>query len=389
MASRVVIASAVRTPFTRALRGEFKDTRPDTLAADAIRAAVSAVPGLRPEAVDDVVLGCAMPEAEQGMNVARQAALLAGLPDSVPAMTVNRFCSSGVQSIAQVAQSIAAGMYDVAVAGGTESMSMVPMGGNKVSANPELMEKHPEIYTSMGATAENVARRFEISRADQDAFAYESQRRAAEARSKGIFKDEILPVQTEVFDENGTPHEVTVTEDTILRPDTTLEGLSKLKPAFNPKGTVTAGNASPLTDGAAAAVVMSEEKAKALGVKPLGYFIDFQVAGVPPEIMGIGPVPAVRKLLAKNKLEVKDIDLFELNEAFAAQALYCIRELGIDRAKVNPNGGAIALGHPLGVSGTRMTATLLRELKRRGGRYGVVTMCIGGGMGAAALFEAA
>jgi acetyl-CoA acyltransferase len=389
MASRVVIASAVRTPFTRALRGEFKDTRPDTLAADAIRAAVSAVPGLKPEAVDDVVLGCAMPEAEQGMNVARQAALLAGLPDSVPAMTVNRFCSSGVQSIAQVAQSIAAGMYDVAVAGGTESMSMVPMGGNKVSANPELMEKHPEIYTSMGATAENVARRFEISRADQDAFAYESQRRAAEARSKGIFKDEILPVQTEVFDENGTPHEVTVTEDTILRPDTTLEGLSKLKPAFNPKGTVTAGNASPLTDGAAAAVVMSEEKAKALGVKPLGYFIDFQVAGVPPEIMGIGPVPAVRKLLAKNKLEVKDIDLFELNEAFAAQALYCIRELGIDRAKVNPNGGAIALGHPLGVSGTRMTATLLRELKRRGGRYGVVTMCIGGGMGAAALFEAA
>jgi acetyl-CoA acyltransferase len=376
MASRVVIASAVRTPFTRALKGEFKDTRPDTLAADAIRAAVSAVPGLQPSAVDDVVLGCAMPEAEQGMNVARQAALLAGLPDSVPAMTINRFCSSGVQSIAQVAQSIAAGMYDVAVAGGTESMSMVPMGGNKVSANPELME-------------ENVAKRFEVSRADQDAFAYESQRRAGEARAKGIFKDEIIPVRTEVFDDGGTPHEVTVTEDTILRPDTTLEGLARLKPAFNPKGTVTAGNASPLTDGAGAAVVMSEEKARAMGVKPLGYFVDFQVAGVPPEIMGIGPVPAVRKLLAKNKLEVKDIDVFELNEAFAAQALYCIRELGIDRAKVNPNGGAIALGHPLGVSGTRMTATLLRELKRRGGRYGVVTMCIGGGMGAAALFEAA
>jgi len=389
MAPRVVIASAVRTPFTRALKGEFKDTRPDTLAADAIKAAVAAVPGLQPSAVDDVVIGCAMPEAEQGMNVARQAALLAGLPDSVPAMTINRFCSSGVQSIAQVAQSIAAGMYDVAVAGGTESMSMVPMGGNKVSANPELMEQHPEIYTSMGATAENVAKRFEVSRADQDAFAYESQRRAAEARKKGIFKDEIVPVKTEVFDDGGNPHQVTVSEDTILRPDTTLEGLAKLKPAFNPQGSVTAGNASPLTDGAAAAVVMSEERAKALGVKPLGYFIDFQVAGVPPEIMGIGPVPAVRKLLAKNKLEVKDIDLFELNEAFAAQALYCIRELGIDRAKVNPNGGAIALGHPLGVSGTRMTATLLRELKRRGGRYGVVTMCIGGGMGAAALFEAA
>jgi acetyl-CoA acyltransferase len=304
-------------------------------------------------------------------------------------MTINRFCSSGVQSIAQVAQSIVAGMYDVAVAGGTESMSMVPMGGNKVSANPDLMDKHPEIYTSMGATAENVAKRFEVSRADQDAFAAESQRRAAEARTKGIFKEEIIPVRTEVFDEDGTPHEVTVTEDTILRPDTTLEGLTKLKPAFNPKGTVTAGNASPLTDGAAAAVVMSEEKAKALGVKPLGYFVDFQVAGVPPEIMGIGPVPAVRKLLAKNKLEVKDIDLFELNEAFAAQALYCIRELGIDKSKVNVNGGAIALGHPLGVTGTRLTATLLRELKRRGGRYGVVTMCIGGGMGAAALFEAA
>jgi acetyl-CoA acyltransferase len=389
MAPRVVIASAVRTPFTRALKGEFKDTRPDTLAADAIREAVARVPGLKPADVQDVILGCAMPEAEQGMNVARQAALLAGLPDSVPAMTINRFCSSGVQSIAQAAQSIIAGMYDVAVAGGTESMSMVPMGGNKPSANPELMETLPQIYTSMGATAENVARRFEVSRAEQDVFAAESQRRAAEARGKGLFKDEIIPVKTEVFDEAGNGREVTVTEDTILRPETTLEGLAKLKPAFNPKGTVTAGNASPLTDGAGAAVVMSEAKAQALGVKPLGYFLDFQVAGVPPEVMGIGPVPAVRKLLAKNKLEVKDIDLFELNEAFAAQALYCIRELGIDRAKVNPNGGAIALGHPLGVSGTRMTATLLRELKRRGGRYGVVTMCIGGGMGAAALFEAA
>ena len=389
MAPRVVIASAVRTPFTRALKGEFKDTRPDTLAAVAIREAVARVPGLKPAEVQDVILGCAMPEAEQGMNVARQAALLAGLPDSVPAMTINRFCSSGVQSIAQAAQSIAAGMYDVAVAGGTESMSMVPMGGNKPSANPELMETLPQIYTSMGATAENVAHRFEVSRADQDAFAAESQRRAGEARSKGVFKDEIVPVKTEVFDEGGNGREVTVTEDTILRPETTLDGLAKLKPAFNPKGTVTAGNASPLTDGAGAAVVMSEARAQSLGVKPLGYFIDFQVAGVPPEIMGIGPVPAVRKLLAKNHLEVKDIDLFELNEAFAAQALYCIRELGIDRAKVYPNGGAIALGHPLGVSGTRMAATLLRELKRRGGRYGVVTMCIGGGMGAAALFEAA
>jgi acetyl-CoA acyltransferase len=278
-------------------------------------------------------------------------------------------------------------MYEVAVAGGTESMSMVPMGGNKVSANPELMEKLPEVYISMGATAENVAKRFDVSRAQQDAFAYESQRRAATAREKGFFKDEIVGVTTEVFDEAGVPHTATNTVDTILRPDTTLEGLAKLKPAFNPKGTVTAGNASPLTDGAGAVVLMTEARAQALGVKPLGTFIDFQVAGVPPEIMGIGPVPAVRKLLAKNKLQVKDIDVFELNEAFAAQAVYCIRELGIAPEKVNPNGGAIALGHPLGASGTRMTGTLLRELKRRGGRYGVVTMCIGGGMGAAALFE--
>jgi acetyl-CoA acyltransferase len=389
MAGKVVIASAVRTPFTRALKGEFKDTRPDTLAAIAIAEAVKRVPGLKPSEIDDVILGCAMPEGEQGMNVARPAAFLAGLPDSVPAMTINRFCSSGVQSIAQAAQSILAGMYEVAVAGGTESMSMVPMGGNKISANPELMEKLPEVYISMGATAENVAKRFEVTRAQQDAFAYESQRRAATARETGLFKDEIVPVTTEVFDEAGVPHTATISVDTILRPDTTLEGLAKLKPAFNPKGTVTAGNASPLTDGAAAVVLMTEARALSLGVKPLGTFIDFQVAGVPPEIMGIGPVPAVRKLLAKNKLQVKDIDVFELNEAFAAQAVYCIRELGIPPEKVNPNGGAIALGHPLGVSGTRMTGTLLRELKRRGGRYGVVTMCIGGGMGAAALFEVA
>jgi len=389
MAGKVVIASAVRTPFTRALKGEFKDTRPDTLAAVAIAEAVKRVPGLKLSDVDDVIIGCAMPEGEQGMNVARLSALLAGLPDSVPAMTINRFCSSGVQSIAQAAQSILAGMYEVAVAGGTESMSMVPMGGNKVSANPELMEKYPEVYISMGATAENVAKRFEVTREQQDSFAYESQRRAATAREKGIFRDEIVPVTTEVFDEAGVPHTAAISVDTILRPDTTLEGLAKLKPAFNPKGTVTAGNASPLTDGAGAVVLMSEARAQALGVKPLGTFVDFQVAGVPPEIMGIGPVPAVRKLLAKNKLTVKDIDVFELNEAFAAQAVYCIRELGIPADKVNPNGGAIALGHPLGTSGTRMTGTLLRELKRRGGRYGVVTMCIGGGMGAAALFEVA
>ena len=389
MPGRVVIASAVRTPFTRAHKGELKDTRPDTLAALAIKEAVARVPGLKPEEVEDVVLGCAMPEAEQGMNVARNAALLAGLPDSVPGMTINRFCASGTQSIAQAAQAIQAGMLQVAVAGGTESMSMVPMGGNKVSANPEIMEKHPEVYTSMGATAENIASRYSVTREDADKFAYESQRRAATAREQGKFQEEIFPVTTTVYGEDGTAQQVTVSVDTILRPETTLEGLGKLKPAFNPKGVVTAGNASPLTDGAAAAVVMSEEKAQQLGVKPLGYFLDFQVAGVPPEIMGVGPVPAVRKLLAKNNLKVEDIDVFELNEAFAAQALHCIRELGIPLDKVNPNGGAIALGHPLGVSGTRLVATILRELKRRNGRYGVVTMCIGGGMGAAALIEVA
>ncbi|HZI03621.1 MAG TPA: thiolase family protein [Archangium sp.] len=389
MPGRVVIASAVRTPFTRAHKGEFKDTRPDTLAALAIKEAVAQVPGLKPEEIEDVILGCAMPEAEQGMNVARNAALLAGLPDTVPGMTINRFCSSGTQSIAQAAQAIKAGMIQVAVAGGTESMSMVPMGGNKVSANPEIMQKFPEVYTSMGATAENIASRYSVSRDDADKFAYESQRRAATAREQGKFKEEIIPVTTTVFDEDGKAHQVTVSVDTILRPDTTLEGLAKLRPAFNQKGVVTAGNASPLTDGAAAAVVMTEEKAQQLGVKPLGYFLDYQVAGVPPEIMGVGPVPAVKKLLAKNNLKVEDIDVFELNEAFAAQALHCIRELGISLDKVNPNGGAIALGHPLGVSGTRLVATILRELKRRNGRYGVVTMCIGGGMGAAALIELA
>ncbi|MFL5321961.1 MAG: thiolase family protein [Myxococcaceae bacterium] len=389
MATKVVIASAVRTPFTRALKGEFKDTRPDTLAAVAIKEAVARVPGLKKEEVEDVILGCAMPEAEQGMNVARLASMLAGLPDSVPAMTINRFCSSGSQSVANLADAINAGRIQVGIGGGLESMTLIPMGGNKVSANPEVMEQHPEVYTSMGATAENVGSRFGVSRADQDQFAFQSQQKAAKARADGKFKEEIVAVKTKVYDDNGNGNEVTVSEDTILRPETTLEGLAKLKPAFNAKGTVTAGNASPLTDGAAAVVVMSEEKAKSLGVKPLGYFVDYAVAGVPPDIMGIGPVPAVRKLLQKNKLDVKDIDVFELNEAFAAQSLYCIRELGLDASKVNPNGGAIALGHPLGVSGARMIATILRELKRRNGRYGVVTMCIGGGMGFAALVEAA
>ena len=290
-------------------------------------------------------------------------------------------------SIAQVAQAIQAGQYSVGIAGGTETMTMVPMGGNKVSANPELMDKHPEVYTTMGATAEKVAAKFDVKREDQDVFAANSQKKATEAREKGIFKDEIAPITVTLFDDAGKARQVTVSDDTIIRAETTLEGLQKLKPAFDPKGTVTAGNASPLTDGAGAAVVMSEAKAKELGVKPLGYFVDFAVAGVPPEIMGIGPVPAIRKLLEKNKLKTSDIDVYEINEAFAAQAAYCSRELGLDASKVNPNGGAIALGHPLGTTGTRQTGTLLCELARRNGKLGVVSMCIGGGMGAAALFS--
>jgi acetyl-CoA acyltransferase len=390
MATRVVIASAVRTPFTRARKGELKDTRPDTLAAIAIRGALAQVPQLDPNDIEDVILGCAFPEAEQGMNIARIAGLMAGVPESAGGQTVNRFCSSGVQSIAIGAQQILAGMNDVVIAGGVESMTMIPMGGIKPSANPEVMATHPEIYIAMGATAENVAERFGVSRETQDRFAAESQQRAERAQDEGKLDDEILEVEVTFFDDNGEPQTVKLKKDTINRRGTTYESLAGLKPAFRPKGgTVTAGNASPLTDGAAATVLMSEEKAKELGVTPLGYFLGFTVVGVAPEIMGIGPVPAIRKLLKKHNLTVDDIDVFEINEAFAAQAAYCVRELGIDPSKVNPNGGAIALGHPLGVSGTRMTATVLRELKRRGGRYGVVSMCIGGGMGAAALVEAA
>lgn len=388
MKKRVAIVSAARTPFTRAHKGELRDTRPDTLAAWVIEAVVSRVPGLELKEIDDVIIGCAMPEAEQGFNVARIASLLAGLPYEVPAITINRFCSSGVQSIAHAAQAIMLGEIDVAIAGGTESMSMVPLGGNKFSVNPELMERYPEAYTMMGATAEIVAERFGVSREDQDRFAYESQRRCAEAQAAGRLDAEVIEVKPKFIDGEEI-RSLSVSRDTINRPETTLEGLAKLKPAFRPRGSVTPGNASPLTDGAAAVLLMSEEKAAALGLKPLGYFHSLQVAGVPPEIMGTGPVPAVRKLLAKNGMRIEDIDVVELNEAFAAQALYCIRELGLDPERVNPNGGAIAVGHPLGVSGTRMAMTLLHELNRRGGRWGIVTMCVGGGMGAAALFEAA
>ncbi len=383
----VVIVSYARTAFTRAHKGEFKDTRPDTLAAEAIKAALERAPGLDPADVEDVILGCAMPEGEQGMNVARIAAMLAGLPETVPALTVNRFCSSGLQTISQAAERIMVGAIDVAIAGGTESMTMVPMGGNKASANPEVMEQMPEVYTPMGTTAENVAKKFEVDRARQDAFAANSQNKAIAAWERGFFNDEVIPVTTTFIAADGSAKEITVAKDSTPRPGTTPEGLGKLRPAFNPKGTVTAGNASPLTDGAAAVVLMTKEKADELGLKPMGYYRGFQVAGVAPEIMGIGPVPAIRKLLAKHDTKVADLDLIEIHEPFAAQASNCQQELGIPDEKINPHGGAIAIGHPLGVSGTRMTGTLLRAMAEKGQRWGVVSMCIGGGMGAAGLFE--
>jgi acetyl-CoA acyltransferase len=385
----VAIVSGVRTPFGRSGKGNLKDTRPDVMGALVIKEALVRAKGIAPTEVEDVVMGCAMPEAEQGMNVARIAALTAGLPVEVPAVTVNRFCASGVQSIADVASRVANGAITTGVAGGLETMSMIPMGGNKVSLNRALVETHPEVFTPMGVTAENIARRFEVARKDQDEFALRSHQRATAAQHNGIFAAEIVPVPTKVYDAAGHAHAISVDKDEYPRADSTIEALGKLKPAFDQTGSVTAGNSSPLTDGAAAVVVTSGARAKAAGLAPLGWFRAFAVAGVPPEIMGIGPVPAVRKLLDKTGLKIDQIDLFELNEAFAAQALYCARELKIDPDKLNVNGGAIALGHPLGVSGTRLTITALHELGRRKGRYAVVSMCIGGGMGAAALLERA
>ncbi|MBN1946587.1 MAG: thiolase family protein [Bradymonadales bacterium] len=387
MAKNVVIASAVRTPFTRAKRGELRETRPDTMAVWVIKEAIARVPGLKPEDIDDVILGCAMPEAEQGMNVARIAAIGAGLPNHVSAMTINRFCCSGVQSTAIAAWAIQAGSIDVAVTGGTETMSMIPMGGNKITINPEIFEQYPEIYSTMGATAENVAERYGITREEMDLFAFDSQRKAAEAQAAGKFKQELMPVDVVVYGTDGKPQQIHLTADTINRPDTTLEGLTKLRGAFRQGGEVTAGNSSPLTDGAGATVVMSEERAEKMGIKPLAYFRHYVTVGVPPEIMGVGPLYAIPKLLEQVGMTKEDIDVFEVNEAFASQAFYCCRELGLDMSKTNPNGGAIAMGHPLGSTGARLVATIIYELKRRGGKYGVVSMCIGGGMGAAALIE--
>ena len=388
-----VIVSAVRTAVGKAPRGALKDTRPDELAAAAITEAVRRVPGLEPAEIDDVVMGCALPEAEQGLNVARIAALRAGLPDSVPGQTVNRFCSSGLQAIAIAAEHIMAGFADVIVAGGTESMSLMPgQTGHTFTPNPHLVESWPEVFTSMGLTAENVARKYGISREDQDVYAYRSQTRAAEAIRSGKFADEIVPVTVMRWDSNGGRPKSTTTTfqvDEGVRADTSLEALAKLKPVFAKSGTVTAGNSSQTSDGAAAAVVMSAERAKARGITPLGIFRAFAVAGVAPEIMGIGPVEAIPKALTLAGLRLDDIGLIELNEAFAAQTVAVIRQLSLDEEIVNVNGGAIALGHPLGCTGAKLTATLLSEMRRRNVRYGLVTMCIGGGMGAAGVFERA
>jgi len=388
MTMEIVIADAVRSAVGRGHKGSLSTKRPDELAADVIRGLLARVPQAAGK-IDDVILGCAMPEGEQGLNVARLIALLADLGPNVPGQTINRFCSSGLQAIATAAGSIAVGTNDIVLAGGVESMTYVPMTGFHLSASPELMDKLPGANTPMGITAENVANRFKISRQQQDEFAFKSQQKAKAALEKGVFKDEIVAVRAISFGKSGERIYKDFLVDELPRPETTLEGLAKLPPAFAQGGSVTAGNASPISDGAAMSLVMSRAKADELGIKPLGIFRSFVTVGVDPEIMGIGPLPAVQKLLAKNNLKVSDIDLFELNEAFASQSVYCQTELGIPDEKINVNGGAIALGHPLGCTGAKLTATALYELKRRGGKYAVVTMCIGGGQGAAGLFELA
>ena len=382
----IVIADAVRSAVGRAHKGSLAFKRPDELAGDVIRGLMARVPQVNVNDVEDLVLGCAMPEGEQGLNVARVAGLLGGLPVETSAMVVNRFCSSGLQAIAIAAGSILTGAAEVLVAGGVESMTMVPMTGNKLSASPEAMRRCPDVYTPMGITAENVAKRFGVSRADQDAFALRSQQKAAAAQKAGAFKDEIVAVKATRF-EGGKHADVVFDRDEMVRADTTLEGLAALKPAFAGEGTVTAGNASPLSDGAAAALLMSKARADAFGVKPLGYFRAFATAGVDPAIMGIGPIPAVRKLLARTGLSLRDVDLVELNEAFASQAVHVQRTLEIPDEKLNVHGGAIALGHPLGCSGAKLMSTLVNELERSGGRWGLETMCEGGGMANATIIE--
>jgi acetyl-CoA acyltransferase len=392
-----VIVSAVRTAVGRANRGMLVDVRPDEMASAVIKEVLARAEPVRAEELEDVILGCSFPEGEQGLNVARNALLRAGLPDSVPGQTVNRFCSSGLQTIATASERIMAGFGACILAGGVESMSMVPMGGNKYAPNPWMAENYPEVYCSMGQTAENVANKYSISREDQDRFGYRSHMRAIAAQDAGKFKDEIVPLEIEQVlapgapagDDNGKPTTRTLVFDTDEGPrrDTTLEAMAKLRPVFARNGTVTAGNSSQMSDGAAAVLLMERERAEALGLMPLARFVGFAVGGVPPELMGIGPTVAVPKILDLTGLSLDDIGLIELNEAFASQALAVIRELGMDEEIVNVNGGAIALGHPLGCTGAKLTVQIINEMKRRDVQFGLVTMCIGGGMGAASIFE--
>jgi acetyl-CoA acyltransferase len=380
-----VIIDCLRTPAGKAPRGALRNTRPDDLAAIAIRALLDKYPAAK-DAVEDVILGCAMPEGEAGSNMARQSALRAGLPDSVPAMTINRFCSSGLQAIAMAAETIRSGAADCVIAGGSESMSMTPFGGRKPAPNPWFVENWPEVYMSMGLTAERLQRKYDVSREDADAFALRSHQIAVQAQAEGRFAEELVPVPVETVTPRGSESTV-LDRDEGPRTDTSLEALGKLRAVFHAQGTVTAGNSSQTSDGAAAALVMSEGKAKALGLAPMARFVSFATAGVPPEIMGIGPVVAITKALVMAGLKLDDIGAIELNEAFAVQALAVIRKAGIDPERVNRNGGAIALGHPLGCTGAKLTATVLREMRRTSSRYGMVTMCVGGGQGAAGIFE--
>ncbi len=398
-----VIVAAARTPVGKAKKGALRHSRPDDLAAVAISAAVRRAPGLKTGEIEDLILGCAMPEAEQGMNVARIAGLRAGLPVEVPAVTVNRFCASGLQSIAFAAERIRCGSAEIIVAGGTESMSLIPMAGRHFSPNPELVDSYPDVYLNMGLTAENLARKYDISRQQQDRFALQSHRKALQAMQNGHFKDEIVPLEltadglgraaSDSLGGEGNEQGKKATartrfdEDESPRKDTSLEALAQLKPAFHARGSVTAGNSSPMSDGAAAVVLSSRERARDRDWKILGRFVSFATAGVPPEEMGLGPVQAIPKALKQAGLDLRQVGLIELNEAFAAQALAVIRQSGLDPDRVNVNGGAIALGHPLGCTGAKLTATLLGEMRRRQVRFGMVTLCVGGGMGAAAILE--
>jgi len=386
-----VIVSIVRTAVGRARKGSLAQTRAEDLGRAALEAAIARAPGVRKADVEDVIIGCAMPEGEQGLNFARIMSLYAGFPSTVPAITINRFCASGLQAIAFAAERVMLGAADVVVAGGVESMSRVPMSGFKPSPHPALVDAMPEVYMGMGHTAEEVARRFGITREDQDRFALASHAKAAAAIARGAFRDEIAPVTARLAEigEDGRPtwREFVFDTDEGVRPDTSLEALAALRPAFAAGGTVTAGNASQTSDGAAAAVVMSRERAEALGLAPLATFRGYALAGVDPDIMGVGPVEAIPRALKRAGLAPGDVDLYEINEAFAAQCVHVVRALDIDESRVNANGGAIALGHPLGCTGAKLTATLVHELRRRGGGFGVVSMCIGGGMGAAGVFE--